>query len=108
MQETQEMQARSLGWEDPLDEGMVINSSILAWKIPMDRGACRATVPRVTKSRAGLKRLSAHTRFLIMVHREERKAACGYGIYWMTAVSVGGDWILGKMKKKKKKKVGPF
>ena len=81
---------------------MATCSCILAWKIPMDRGACRATVPRVTKSRAGLKRLSAHTRFLIMVHREERKAACGYGIYWMTAVSVGGDWILGKMKKKKK------
>ena len=44
-----------LGWEDPLDEGMVIRSSILAWKIPMDRGAWRATVPRVTRSRVGLK-----------------------------------------------------
>ena len=26
---------RSLGWEDPLEEGMVINSSILAWRIPI-------------------------------------------------------------------------
>ena len=26
---------RSLGWEDPLEEGM---ASILAWRIPMDRG----------------------------------------------------------------------
>ena len=50
MQETQEMQARSLGWEDPLDEGMVINSSILAWKIPMDRGAWWAVVHGVSKS----------------------------------------------------------
>ena len=25
---------RSLGWEDPLEEGMAIHSSILAWKIP--------------------------------------------------------------------------
>ena len=24
----------SLGWEDPLEEGMVIHSSILAWRIP--------------------------------------------------------------------------
>ena len=24
----------SLGWEDPLEEGMAIHSSILAWKIP--------------------------------------------------------------------------
>ena len=29
----------SLGREDPLEEGMVIHSSILAWRIPMDRGA---------------------------------------------------------------------
>ena len=25
---------RSLGWEDPLEEGMAIHSSILAWRIP--------------------------------------------------------------------------
>ena len=30
---------RSLGWEDPLEEGMTTHSSILAWRIPMDRGA---------------------------------------------------------------------
>ena len=35
---------RSLGWEDPLKEGMAIHSSILAWRIPMDREACQATV----------------------------------------------------------------
>ena len=28
-----------LGWEDPLEEGMALPSSILAWRIPMDRGA---------------------------------------------------------------------
>ena len=27
---------RSLGWEDPLEEGMATHSSILAWAIPMD------------------------------------------------------------------------
>ena len=30
---------QSLGWEDPLEEGMATHSSILAWRIPMDRGA---------------------------------------------------------------------
>ena len=35
----QETQVRSLGWEDPLEEGMAIHSSIHAWRIPMDRGA---------------------------------------------------------------------
>ena len=30
----QEMQVRSLDWEDPLEEGMATHSSILAWRIP--------------------------------------------------------------------------
>ena len=30
---------RSLGWEDPLEESIATHSSILAWSIPMDRGA---------------------------------------------------------------------
>ena len=30
----QETHVQSLGWEDPLEKGMVIHSSILAWKIP--------------------------------------------------------------------------
>ena len=34
-----------------LEKGMATHSSILAWRIPMDRGAWRATVYRVTKSR---------------------------------------------------------
>ena len=47
---TVEIWAQSLGWEDPLEEGMATHSSILAWRIPMDRGAWRSTVPGVTKS----------------------------------------------------------
>ena len=40
----------SLGWEDPLEEGMATHSSILAWRIPVDRGAWWAAVHGVTKS----------------------------------------------------------
>ena len=40
----------SLSWEDPLEESMATHSRILAWRIPLDRGAWRATVHRVTKS----------------------------------------------------------
>ena len=29
------MQFQSLGWEDPLEEGMATQSSILAWRIPV-------------------------------------------------------------------------
>ena len=34
MQETQEIQAHSLSWEDHLEVGMATHSSILAWRIP--------------------------------------------------------------------------
>ena len=40
----------SLGWDDPLEEGVATHSSILAWRIPIDRKAWRATVHRVAKS----------------------------------------------------------
>ena len=43
----QETWVASLGWEDPLEEGMATHSSIPAWRIPMDRGAWRAIVHRV-------------------------------------------------------------
>ena len=35
----QETWVQSLGWEDPLEEGKAMYSSILAWRIPMGRGA---------------------------------------------------------------------
>ena len=34
IQELQDMQAWSLGWEDPLEDGMETHSSILVWRIP--------------------------------------------------------------------------
>ena len=42
---------RSMGWEDLLKEGMATHSIILAGRILMDRGAWRATVHGVAKSR---------------------------------------------------------
>ena len=42
---------QSLVWEDPMEEGMANHSSILAWRIPMDRGALRAAIHEVAKSR---------------------------------------------------------
>ena len=41
---------QSLGWEDPLEKGKATHSSILAWRIPKDRGAWRATVHGVAES----------------------------------------------------------
>ena len=41
---------QSLGGEDRLVKGMATHSSILVWRIPMDRGTWWATVHGVTKS----------------------------------------------------------
>ena len=47
----QEMGVRSLGGEDPLEEGMTTHSSILAWRVPRtEEPAWWATVHRVAKS----------------------------------------------------------
>ena len=48
MQETWD---QSPGWEDPLEERMTTQSSVLAWKIHMDRGAWQATVRGVAMQR---------------------------------------------------------
>ena len=57
----QETWLQSLGWEDPLEEGMAIHSSILAWRIPMDRGAWWATVHAVAKSWTRLSDKAQHS-----------------------------------------------
>ena len=46
----QETWVQSLGWEDPLEDGMATHSSILAWRIPMDKGAWRAILHGVAES----------------------------------------------------------
>ena len=46
----QETWVQSLGWNDPLEEGMASHSSIIAWRIPIDRGAWQVAVHGVVKS----------------------------------------------------------
>ena len=41
---------RFLGWDDPLEKETAIHSNILAWRNPMDRGACWATIHGVAES----------------------------------------------------------
>ena len=50
----QEIQVQSLGQDDSLEEGMATHSSILAWRIPVDRGAWQAAVLGVVKSQTRL------------------------------------------------------
>ena len=50
----QETWVWSLGWVDPVEQGMATHSIIFAWRIPMDRGARWATIHGVPKSQTQL------------------------------------------------------
>ena len=54
----------SLGWEDPLEEGMATHSSILAWRTPKDRGAWWAIINGVVKRQTRPSDSAQHTPFL--------------------------------------------
>ena len=54
----QETWVQSLGWEDPLEEGMATHSNILAWKIPWTEESGGLLSKKVANSRTRLKRLS--------------------------------------------------
>ena len=51
MQELKEMWARSLGWEDPLEEHMAAYFSILPWRIPWTEEPGGLQVHRIARSR---------------------------------------------------------
>ena len=65
MQEFQEIQVQSLGWEDPLEENMATHSSILAWRIPWTEEP--GWLQSIKLQRDELKRLSTHT---VTVHSD--------------------------------------
>ena len=56
MQETEEIQVRSLSGEDPLEEGMAYPLQYSRMKNPMDGGAWRATIHSVAQNRQFLAR----------------------------------------------------
>ena len=66
-----EIWVQSLVWEDPLEEGTATHSSILAWRIPMDRGALGTIVPAVTKSQIGLSNFHFHFSFMFKTFLSE-------------------------------------
>ena len=58
---TLETWVRSLGFEDPLEKKMAALSSILAWRIPIDRGAWWATFHGVAESDTTERLCTAHS-----------------------------------------------
>ena len=61
------MQVQPLGWEDPLEEGMAIHSSILAWKTPWTEEPS-GLQSMGSQSQALLKQLTRHPAHLQELH----------------------------------------
>ena len=57
----QETPVQFLGREDPLEKGKATHTSILPWRIPMDRGVRQAVVRGVTKGRTQLSDKAQHS-----------------------------------------------
>ena len=68
MQEMQETQVRSLGWEDPLEEEMEAHSSILAERIPWTEEPEELQFMGVPKGRT---QLSTHTHTHTHTHTQK-------------------------------------
>ena len=71
----QETWAWSLGWEDALEKEMTTHSSILAWRIPLDRGAWWATVHGVAES-STTERLNMHACSQVIKQAKYYKICC--------------------------------
>ena len=59
MQEMKETRVRSLGWEDPLEEGMATHSSILAWSTPGTEEPCG--LQSTGSQESGMTKVTQHT-----------------------------------------------
>jgi len=91
----QETRVRSLGQEDPLEEGMAIHSSILAWRITWAEEP-GGLVHRVVKSQTRLKRVSIHSgeRFRLLwtlSAKELMLLKCGVGEDSWESLGLQGD-----------------
>ena len=75
-----------LGLEDPLEKEMATHFSILAWKIPMHRGAWRATVHGVTD-------MAEHTHRLKILSRCFSCRMCYAAVVWESPWSMGSPGL---------------
>ena len=89
----QENRAQSLGRDDPLEKGITTHSSLLAWRNPMDRGAWRATVHGVAKSRTRLKQVSMQARTFTSFTATSMSQWFPSLINGLTGVRTGTVWV---------------
>ena len=79
----------SLGWKDPLEEGMATHSSIPAWRIPMDRESWR-TVNGIVKKLDMTEQLStySHITYIKFSHPSDWYLSCHF-----LQLSLSSAWV---------------
>ena len=93
MQESQEMQVRSLDWEDLLEEGMATHSSILAWRIHGQRSLVGYS-PQISKSQTWLSDFACtHTRTGGWVPQDGISALTGRDLRDLLPLPATWGWI---------------
>ena len=76
----------SLDQAGPLEEGMATHSSVLTWRIPMERGAWWAAEHGVTKSQRRLSNSAEHTGFSSSCGEQGPLSGCdprGFSLQWL-------------------------
>ena len=94
----QETWVQSLGGEDALEEGMATHSSILAWRIPMDRGAWWAT-DWVTKHKHIIPRSSVTALTIYRYKKRESLIILKLESSWKAQILLKSILLLDKLKK---------
>ena len=74
----------NLGWEDPLKKGVATHSSILAWIIPIDRGAWWAAVYGVIQSQTRLSDLAVAAEMFLPGESQGRGSLVGCDLWGRT------------------------
>ena len=74
----------SLVWEDALEESMATHSSILAWRMPMDKGAWWATIHAVAE---------LDTTEWVSTTNGESNSCCQTGFFPWDLLNGGAAWI---------------
>ena len=87
------MRIQALGRKDPLEECMATHSSILAWRIPTDRGAWQATVHGVTQTDCSS---PTHSSVPLLVNMQAQRTTWGHR-YRTTQPRLSGICLQGTM-----------
>ena len=80
---------QSLSWDEPLQEGLATHSTVLVWRIPTYRGACRATVDGVAES--DMTEASQHSTAMLLWRQDD---LLNFGPFYYEHLTLHAIWSI--------------